>query len=512
MSDTRHQRFEIDLDEIERQLRRSVEDANTAAPQSKTDPLAELARIVGQDDPFRNILGAKPAKPANTLPEASAPAVSLDHDATLDFTREDLALLRAQPELPAEQSRFDPVADAYGSVENAIDVEDLQPLRPRRSRGRLAALVTVLAVAAAGVAGAVAYRNTGGSFNFSGVPPIIKADTSPVKVAPENPGGIDIPDQNKQIYERGTQEGRSRMVDRQEQPIDVREAVRSMPAPAPDVPTPATTSPSTAATDPVPRSNPTIAAAPSSGVSNVLGEPRRVRTVSVRPDGTTLAPGGQPTPEPAPAYMPAIGVPPPVSVPTIAVPANPQPTSPAGTPAVTANADGTTPAAVTVLPPQRPRADALGATATPASPPRSAVVARAAAADPAVETADGAPLQIGGARNTRPPQRVAAAPQPAIVPDGQDPAPAPTTASTSRGTYSVQIASQSSEQQARTTYDELSDRYATELGGRPASVAPAKVGGKTVYRVKVGPLSREAANTLCTRLKASGGACTVLAN
>ncbi len=507
MSDTRHQRFEIDLDEIERQLRRSVEGA--AAPQPKTDPLAELARIVGQDDPFRNILGATPAAkvatPA-TVSERPEPVTPTDHDATLDFSREDLALLRGEPELRAEPSRFDPVADAYGSVENAIDAEDLQPLRPRRSRGRLAALVAALAVAAAGVAGAVAYRNTGGSFSFSGVPPIIKADTSPVKVAPENPGGIEIPDQNKQIYERGTQEGRSRVVDRQEQPIDVREAVRSMPNPAPDLSTPAQTNPpSTAATDPVPRSNPTTAASTSSGVSNVLGEPRRVRTVSVRPDGTTLAPGSQTAAEPSPAYMPSISLPPPVSVPTVAIPANPQPS-------LSATNDGTTPAAspapVTVLPPQRPRVEALSA--TPASPPRTAAASRSA--DPAAETADGAPLQIGGARTGRPPQRVAAAPQPAIVPDGQDPAPVPTTASTPRGTYSVQIASQASERQARATYDELSDKYATELGGRPASVGPAKVGGKTVYRVKVGPLSREAANTLCTRLKASGGACTVSAN
>lgn len=511
MSDTRHQRFEIDLDEIERQLRRSVEGASAAAAQSKSDPLAELARIVGQDDPFRNILGATPVAKAampSSRSEDVPPAPQVDHDATLDFTHEDLALLRGEPELRAGPSRFDPVADAYGSVENAVDVEDLQPLRPRRSRGRLAALVAVLGVAAAGVAGAVAYRNTGGSFNFTGVPPIIKADTSPVKVAPENPGGIEIPDQNKQIYERGTQEGRSRMVDRQEQPIDVREAVRSLPNPTPEVSTPAPPTQATAALDPVPRSNPTIAAAPPSGVSNALGEPRRVRTVSVRPDGSTLAPGSQTAVEPSPTYIPSIGVPPPVSVPTSAIPANTQPYVPA-------TSDGTTPAAapapVTVLPPQRPRGNALSATATPASAPRTATTA-ARTTDPAAEPADGGPLQIGAARSARPSQRVATAPQPAIVPDAQDVAPAATAAPTSRGTYSVQIASQSTEQQARTTYDELSDKYATELGGRPASVAPAKVGGKTVYRVKVGPLTREAANTLCTRLKASGGACTVSAN
>ena len=68
MSDTKHQRFEIDLDEIERQLRRSVEAPSPGrdgqAGAAKADPLSELARIVGQDDPFRDILGdGKPAAP-----------------------------------------------------------------------------------------------------------------------------------------------------------------------------------------------------------------------------------------------------------------------------------------------------------------------------------------------------------------------------------------------------------------------------------------------------------------
>src|SRR3954463_2064267 len=44
-----NQRLAVDLDEIERQLRHSQ--APVEAP--KPDPLAELARIVGHEDPFR---------------------------------------------------------------------------------------------------------------------------------------------------------------------------------------------------------------------------------------------------------------------------------------------------------------------------------------------------------------------------------------------------------------------------------------------------------------------------
>jgi hypothetical protein len=51
-----------------------------------------------------------------------------------------------------------------------------------------------------------------------------------------------------------------------------------------------------------------------------------------------------------------------------------------------------------------------------------------------------------------------------------------------------------------------------DLGGKPATVTEGKVNGRSVYRIRVTPLSREDANTLCTRLKASGGQCFVVAN
>ena len=43
-----NQRLVLDLDDIERQLK----EAQLPPPPPKNDPLAELARIVGQDDPF----------------------------------------------------------------------------------------------------------------------------------------------------------------------------------------------------------------------------------------------------------------------------------------------------------------------------------------------------------------------------------------------------------------------------------------------------------------------------
>ena len=63
MAEVSKSRLDLDIEEIERQLRRS----SAQAGPSKSDPLAELARIVGQDDPFRAILdGDGPASRRST--------------------------------------------------------------------------------------------------------------------------------------------------------------------------------------------------------------------------------------------------------------------------------------------------------------------------------------------------------------------------------------------------------------------------------------------------------------
>lgn len=57
------------------------------------------------------------------------------------------------------------------------------------------------AVAAFGIGIWFAY-DQGVKRGASGAPPLIRADQTPTKVAPENPGGMQVPNQDKQIYER----------------------------------------------------------------------------------------------------------------------------------------------------------------------------------------------------------------------------------------------------------------------------------------------------------------------
>ena len=56
MSESAKPRFAIDLNEIERQLAQAGNPHPQPASAARSDPLAELARIVGQDDPFQSIL------------------------------------------------------------------------------------------------------------------------------------------------------------------------------------------------------------------------------------------------------------------------------------------------------------------------------------------------------------------------------------------------------------------------------------------------------------------------
>ena len=50
-----NQRLVLDLDDIERQLK----EAQLPPSPPKSDPLAELARIVGQNDPFRTLIAGE---------------------------------------------------------------------------------------------------------------------------------------------------------------------------------------------------------------------------------------------------------------------------------------------------------------------------------------------------------------------------------------------------------------------------------------------------------------------
>ncbi|MEM8573539.1 MAG: SPOR domain-containing protein [Pseudomonadota bacterium] len=136
-------------------------------------------------------------------------------------------------------------------------------------KGRSTVMVAsaLLGAIALGGALAYAYKQSGGGIG-SGDAPIVTADASPVRAAPDAPGGKEFPNKNKLIYDRltnGATPESERLVPRQE---DV--AVPALP--------PAT------ATAGLPA--PVATAGPAADD----GGPRKVRTMVVNPDGSVQAP------------------------------------------------------------------------------------------------------------------------------------------------------------------------------------------------------------------------------
>jgi hypothetical protein len=80
------------------------------------------------------------------------------------------------------------------------------------------------------------------------------------------------------------------------------------------------------------------------------------------------------------------------------------------------------------------------------------------------------------------------------------------------GGYAVQFSAAGSEAEAKALVKSVSAKYGPDLNGRKPNYKVATVGEKTVYRVRVGGLTKEDATSICARVKESGGNCFVAGN
>lgn len=454
---TNASRAQIDLEALARDLRH---DGN-APKAGKPDPLAELARIVGQDDPFRALLAARDGGRPAEAPEA-APIHDAGWAARIEprFAPEepsrttpadafDQYLASVERDMPSYQD-----ADAAAEADESYD--DARSLRRAAPRRRFASVGAGLAVVAVAVTGALTYKGLHGTKD--GSVPIVQADTTPLKVAPKVADGVEIPDQNRQIYERNAaskDSGQIKVVNREEQPLDVAEAARA-----------AGGTPSAQGTT------------PGSGPFDAFGEPRRVRTVSVKPEAPPAPP---PQAEPAPS-----------PVPTMVLPGSEAAASPEPAIAVA-------PAAVATPAPAKPAKPIRQADASPV--PSALPVAAEPAPKPAAAT-------------KKAPQRVAS-----VSPETLTTASPETTQATSAAIdttspvsgFSVQLGVRNSASDAHSAFRQFQAKHSV-LAGKPELIRQAEVNGKTLFRVRVGPLSKEEASSLCTSLQGEGGQCYVARN
>jgi hypothetical protein len=276
--------------------------------------------------------------------------------------------------------------------------------------------------------------------------------------------------------------------------------------------------------------------------------PRVVSTIPIFPDpnsgqaGVPNSAQGAGLASGAPAF-PAPSAPAPGAAPSAPAQANVMPTAPAasiwppassvqpGAPAATIGAASAPPAASSTAPKKVHtviiRSDQVGpATAdassfpAPAEPPASAPAAvriapPRAAAQPATRPMSAPRPEANGPLSIVPNQD-GAAPAPRVrtalarptEPNASERAEAPPSAG---GGYSVQVTSQRSEAGAQAEFRALRAKFPTQLGSREPMIRRADLGAKGVYyRALVGPFaSADQAAGLCSSLKAAGGTCIV---
>jgi hypothetical protein len=441
----------------------SSDDSSSAPRESGGDPLAELARLIGQSDPFNDLSKRSVRKPDSLknddrpAPEWLARPAAPDHD---EYDAQPVHQAYAQPsyrvehdeppapvaagyrppaEQPADRDRHagDQAAEGehaeYAAHDNyqpddryrvALPSTQYEPdsyyaegghMPPQgeegvitRRRGGLLTIAAVLGLAVIGTAGAFGYRafTSGGSAPSS--PPVIKADPTPPKTipAPATTASTD----GKPFQDRvGAPASAERVVPREEQPV-------SLPAPA----APRITAPQPSAQ----AMSPLVSAPPPTSVN----EPKKVKTVIIRQDSA----------------------------------------------ATDSNTMGSAPAA---------------------APPAQSRV-------PATKQSGSGPMAIAPQSEPSARSKVAT----------RTPAPAAPAAS---GAYMVQVSAQRTEAEAQSSYQALQSKYPGVLGSRNANIRRVDLGDKggVFYRAQVGTFATsEQATAFCNSLKDVGGQCIVQKN
>ena len=195
----------------------------------------------------------------------------------------------------------------------------------RRGRRVMTALIAVAAVLGFGVILLYAY-NKGKQDAGSGAPPVIQAQEGMTKVRPETPGGMNVPDRDKEIFSRLETGDRPDNVERLLPPPD-KPVARPQPA-VPEAPEPAAGAGQ--------KAEPPGSAASSSSSSGQLPPmpsppaPRAEKPVTAKePPSEMKMPSLPPPPPPvaAPAPAPAAPVASKPDKPATAAPASPEPTA-----------------------------------------------------------------------------------------------------------------------------------------------------------------------------------------
>ena len=278
-------RPDIDLDEFERRLRAAAPGPQPRSQQSEApDPLAELARLVGGEDrgrdPFEALFRAQAAiseirhEPQVETPDLHAPHEPYFEDEGGHF----------DPHAQAEASHFTADPLPYGETDpdwnagvaheqaaagwSGDDHARAEPVVAARRGKVFAVMSAVIAIGVASIGATLALRGHGGPHEVVTIP----ADSEPARVKPEQ--ADNSTDAGSQaLFNRTDNAASAKVVGSAEQPADLGAAVKNVRPAVPDAPAP-------------------VAAAPASDAP--FPQPKKVRTVSVRADGSLVGNDAKP--------------------------------------------------------------------------------------------------------------------------------------------------------------------------------------------------------------------------
>ena len=448
-----------------------------------------------------------------------------------------------EPDMDGYQDEYD---DDIFPGDDDFAAEDLVPPNfgefddggnERSGRKGLIAAVVVLAIALIGGGGFYLWNSGFGGDSASNGPLIIAANDEPVKVKPEDPGGKTVPNEDLAVYDKlsGNETAESQdqnLVTTTEEPIDV--VQRTIDPDTLPLEGRATSAESLAKSEERLSASNALDPDPSADAGSNGVAPRKVRTLVVKPDGTIVAREDPVAPQPASATtVAANSATGDTSNEQIITGTTSSSTAPANSTnsVEVATASGSLPV-VEVVPQTGASAASNGATAgqTAALPPidenlrNSGLLplptAKPVAAAPAATNTQAA-TQVASVQTDSNGQRAAAsAPVPTTRP-AEQPVNiveavtergnlAGSTQAANPGGYMVQISSQPSEEAARASYENLSQRYASIIGGRGVNIQRADIENRGVfYRVRIPAGSKDNANSLCAQYKSAGGNCFV---
>jgi hypothetical protein len=462
---------------------RRDEPPSDPARDALSDPLAELARLIGQDEAFGAIVRnsrdeprAEPPRQGDASPPAwrarssqpqptwrddrpsspgvddagryggrptdaqPRPAAAYQHETSAaeapahdahDYDEHAGDAGHCQAPSAAPHYGHDAGGEYYGEDGEGHDghydgTDDYADAEPERRRGGLVIVASVIGLALVGTAGAFGYWAWSAGPGGHGEPQLIKADTTPNKVVPATQAADNAG--NKRIYDRfggDKSTAAERVVPREEAPVDVPTPPRQVYPSAGGVYGPAPSQPPPS--QPIPPAATAAAPAPPPSGVPASGAPHVVRTETIRPNQMAANDLGQPA------------------------------------------------------------APALAAT-----PPAAPAPAAAAPAKQPAKSKQGTPV--------------------ALAPSGD--APTPIHGASPSGGYVVQLSAQRSEEDALASFKALATKYAAVFGDRQPLIKRADIPGKGVYyRANVGPFAtHDQANQFCSNLKIAGGQCIVQKN